>query len=58
MIGRKEGLEARKPASPKHKAEAKHLLYSKRGKLESQIEQFLDYLKHEKNASPHTISAP
>ena len=57
MIGKKEGLEARKPASPKHKAEAKHLLDSKRRKLESQIEQFLDYLKHEKNVSPYTISA-
>ena len=25
--------------------------------MKSKIEQFLDYLKHEKNASPHTISA-
>lgn len=58
MIGKKEkGLATVKQTSPKHKAEAKHLLYSKGGKLESQIEQFLDYLKYEKNASPHTISA-
>lgn len=57
MIEKKEGLATVKQTSPKHKTEAECLLDSKGRELESQIEQFLDYLKYEKNASPHTISA-
>jgi len=58
LIGKKEkGLATVKQTSPKRKSELKHPLEPKKKELDSQIEQFLDYLKYEKNASPHTISA-
>lgn len=58
MIEKKlRGPPATRLTDPQRKAEAKRLLYSKGGKLGSQVEQFLGFLKHERNASPHTISA-